>query len=143
MPIPVEKRYEQMFVQLRFGSEIRFKIFAAWGAVYAALAALFAWMQSSNLKPLSWVTPLLGFLVTILFWLAEFRNQPAIDAAKNGGRSIEQDPVNEIPEKERYFHGVEKGVRFGVIVNIFTIVMLLLLGVATVYLWSYRGELPK
>jgi hypothetical protein len=138
MPIPVDKRYEQMFAQLRFASEIRFKIFAAWGGVYAALAALFAWMQSSNLKSLSWIAPLLAFLVTILFWLADLRNQPAIGAAKDAGRSIELDPANAIPEKERYFHGVEKGVRFGVIVNIFAVGMLVLLGIATVCLWSQR-----
>lgn len=141
MPISVEKRYEQMFAQLRFASEIRFKIFAAWGAVYVALAALFAWMQSSNLKHLSWVAPLLGFLVTILFWLADLRNQPAIGAAKDAGRSIELDPTNQIPEKERYFHGVEKGVRFGVIVNIFAVGMLVVLGIASFCLWRYGGAL--
>jgi len=52
MPIPIEERYKHMFDQLRFASAIRFKIFAAWGSVYAALAAVFAWMQSFNMKPL-------------------------------------------------------------------------------------------
>jgi hypothetical protein len=143
VPISIEKRYEQMFAQLRFASEMKFKILAAWGAVYAALAAVFAWMQSSDMKPMSWLAPALGFLVTILFWLADLQNQPALGAAKKAGQAIEEDQVSEIPENQRYFHRLEKGVRFGVIVNFFAISMLVLLGIATAYLWGYRADLPK
>ncbi len=143
MPIPIEKRYEQMLAQLRFASEMKFKILAAWGTAYAALAAVFAWMQSFNMKPLSWIAPLLGFLVTILFWLADLRNQPALGAAKKAGQAIEEDQASEIPENQRYFHRLEKGVRFGVIVNIFAIGMLVLLGIAAAYLFGHHGELPK
>ena len=141
MPVTIEERYKQMFAQLRFASEIRFKIFAAWGSVYVALAAMFAWMQSFNMKPLSWVAPLLGIIATILFWLGDLRNQPVIGAAKRVGAAVEADPTGEIPDQQRYFSKMEEGVRFGVIVNVFAVTMLLLLAAATVYLLCNRGVL--
>jgi len=144
MPVPIEERYKQMFTQLTVASEFRFKIFAAWGWFYAASAAVFAWMQSNeNVKPFSWVVPLLAFIATILFWLADFRNRPAIGASKDAGAAIEADPMSEIPEQQRYFSRLNQGVRYGVIVNIFTIVTLVLLGAATAYLFCSRGEFPK
>jgi hypothetical protein len=67
MPVPIEERYKQMFTQLTVASEFRFKIFAGWGWFYAALGAVFAWMQfNTNMKPLSWIAPLLAFMGTIL-----------------------------------------------------------------------------
>jgi len=143
MPVPIEERYKHMFDQLRFASAIRFKIFAAWGSVYAALAAVFAWMQSFNMKPLSWVAPFLALVATILFWLGDIRSQPAIGAAKKVGVAIEEDPTSEIPVNQRYFPQLIQGVRFGVIVNVFAIGMLVLLGIAPAYLICTRGELPK
>jgi hypothetical protein len=143
MPIPIQERYKHMFDQLRFASAIRFKIFAAWGSVYAALAAVFAWMQSFNMKPLSWIAPFLAFVITILFWLGELRNQPAIGAAKRVGEAIEKDSASEIPEDQRYFPQLAQGVRFGIIVNVFAIGMLVLLAIATAYLICNRGQLPQ
>jgi hypothetical protein len=143
MPIPIEERYKHMFDQLRFASAIRFKIFAAWGSVYAALAAVFAWMQSFDMKPLSWIPPFLGLIVTILFWLGDLRNQPAIGAAKRVGEAIEKDSTSGIPQDQWYFPQLAEGVRFGVIVNVFAIGMLVLLALATAYLLCNRGQLPQ
>lgn len=135
MPVPIEVRYKQMFVQLRFASALSFKILAGWGAVYAALAALFAWMQSSTMmSSLTWVVPLLGLGATLLFWLGEHRNRPGISAAKSVGAAIEADSASEIPESQRYFSRLNQGVRHGVTINAFAIVMLVLFGVATVHL---------
>lgn len=141
MPVTIEERYKEMFEQLRFASEIRFKIFAAWSSAYVALAAMFAWMQSSNVKALSWIVPLLGIIATIILWFADRRNQPAIGAAKQVGAAIEVDPAGEIPDQQRYFSQMEEGVRFGVIVNVFTVAMVGLLIAATVYLRCSHGEL--
>lgn len=144
MPVTIEERYKTMFEQLRFASEIRFKIFAAWGSAYVALGAMFAWMQSSNVKTLNWLVPLLGAVATIIFWLAEHRNQPAIGAAKSIGKEVEADPAAEIPEQQRYFSKLEEGVRFGVIVDVFAGLALVVLLVASVYLYCSRnqGALP-
>lgn len=137
MPVPIDVRYKQVFVQLRFASALSFKIFAGWGAVYAALAALFAWMQSSStLSAFTWVVPLLGFGATILFWLGDVRNRPGISAAKSVGAAIEADAASEIPEPQRYFSRLNQGVRHGVTINAFAMVMLVLLAVVTVRLIS-------
>ena len=135
MPVPIEVRYKQAFVQLRFASALSFRIFAGWGAVYAALAALFAWMQSSTMmNSFTWAVPLLGLGATLLFWLGDIRNRPGINAAKSVGAAIEADPASEIPELQRYFSRLNQGVRHGVTINAFAIVMLVLLGIATVSL---------
>ena len=134
MPVQVEERYTQMFAQLRFASEMRFKILAGWGAVYVALAASFVWIQSSTMKPLSWVVPVLALVATILFWLADYRNRPALGAAKEVGAAVEADPASEIPEGQRYFSRVERGVPLGIIVNAFAVCMLVLFVAATIYL---------
>lgn len=137
MPVPIDVRYKQVFVQLRSSSALSFKIFAGWGAVYAALAALFAWMQSSStLSAFTWVVPLLGFGATILFWLGDVRNRPGISAAKSVGAAIEADAASEIPEAQRYFSRLNQGVPHGVTINAFALVMLVLFGIATVRLMS-------
>jgi hypothetical protein len=130
-PVTIEERYKHMFAQLQFASEIRFKILAGWGAVYLALAAAFAWTQeSSPMKPFTWVVPLLGFGATILFWFGDIRNRKAIGAAKTAGAAIEADPASEIPENQRYFSGLNRGVRHGMLIDVFAIVMLVLLVLA-------------
>lgn len=137
MAITTEERYKQMFSQLQFGSEIRLKILAAWGAVYAALAATFVWFQSNQpWKPFSWVVPLLSIGITVLFWIGDYRNRPAIGAAKDVGIAIEEDPTNNIPEKQRYFCRLneDKGIRHGAAINTFSVIMIILLIVATGYL---------
>jgi len=135
MPVTIEERYKKMFEQLRFASEIRLKIYAAWGSAYVALAAMFAWMQSSpSVMSLSWIVPFLGIVTTIIFWFADLRNQPAIKAAKDVGAAIEADPAAGILKEQRYFLQLEKGVPFGEIVNAFTVIVLAVLIAATVYL---------
>ena len=135
MPVPIQDRYKQVFIQLRFSSALSFKIFAGWGAVYAALAAVFAWMHSSAmLSPFTWVVPLLGLGATILFWLGDIRNRPGISAAKSVGAAIEADPASDIPESQRYFSRLNQGLRHGVTINVFAIVMLVLLAIATIHL---------
>lgn len=137
MPVPIQDRYKQVFVQLRFSSGLSFKIFAGWGAVYAALAVVFAWMQSSPMSsPFTWVVPVLGLGATILFWLGDIRNRPGISAAKSVGAAIETDPASEIPEAQRYFSRLNQGLRHGVTINVFAIVMLVLFAIATIHLSS-------
>lgn len=132
MPVPIEVRYKQVYAQLRFTSGLSFRIFAGWGATYAALAAAFAWMQSTpGMSEFTWAVPMLGFGATILFWLADVRNRPGINLAKSVGAAIEADPESGIPETQRYFSRLNQGVRHGVTINAFAIVMLVLFGIAT------------
>ena len=131
MPVPIETRYEQVFVQLRYASALSFTIFAGWGAVYALLAAAFAWMHSSaTLNSYTWAVPLLGFGATVLFWLGDVRNRPGISAAKSVGAAIEADPASEVPEGQRYFARLNQGVRHGVTINVFAFVMLVVFAIA-------------
>lgn len=134
MPVTIEERYKKMFEQLRFASEIRFKIFAAWGSAYVALAAMFAWMHSSSVKTLSWIVPLLGIVATVVCWFVDFRNQPAIGAAKSAGAAIEEDPAAEIPIEQRYFSKLEKGISFRVIVGAFAALAVVVLFTTTICL---------
>jgi 4-hydroxybenzoate polyprenyltransferase len=113
-----------------------------WGAVYAALAAVFVWAQS-NVKQLSWSVTLLGIASTLLFWIADLRNRPAIYRTKHVGADIEGDAASGIPNNQRFFAGLEEGISHSTAINIFAIVMLLLLTVATAYLFCRRGELPR
>ncbi|MGA7748894.1 MAG: hypothetical protein WCA63_01975 [Gallionella sp.] len=140
MPIMIDERYKQMLAQLQFASEIRFKILAAWGGVYAALAATFVWVESSSLKSFSWVIPLLGIVITLLFWAGDKRNGSAVGAAKDVGIAIEEDKGSDIPEKQRYFYRLnqDKGMRFGEVISIFAITMLIILSIATGYLFCNR-----
>lgn len=137
MPVPIHDRYKQVYVQLRFTSGLSFKIFAGWGATYAVLAAAFAWMQSTpGMSELTWAVAILGFGATILFWLGDVRNRPGINLAKSVGAAIEADPESGIPETQRYFSRLNQGVRHGVTINAFAIVMLVLFAIATVKLIS-------
>ena len=142
MAVTVRDLYKEIFQAHRFASEYRLKILTAWGAVYAALAAVFVWAQS-NVKRLSWTVTLLGIAVTLLLWSADYRNRPAIHRSKAVGTAIEQDAANAIPETQRFFAGLEVGMSHSTVINIFAIVMLVLLAGATAYLFCTRGELPK
>jgi len=140
MPVTIRDRYREIFQAHRFASEYRLKIATAWGVVYAALAAVFVWAQS-NIKRLSWTVSLLGVAVTVLFWIADCRNRPAIHRSKLVGAAIEADPT--IPENQRFFARLDEGISHSTAINIFAIVMLLLLAAATLYLFCAHGELPK
>lgn len=82
--ISKEERYKQLFEMWRFASEIRFKILAAWLAVYAGLAVVFAWLWGRDeLQPLAISVPVIGILATWLFWSMDKRNGGAIQASRN------------------------------------------------------------
>ena len=141
MPISIETRYKLALDQLQFASSIRFKILAAWGAVYVAMGTAFVWVQSvCALIPLSGWISLFTIGLTILLWAFDYRNGAAIGFAKKVGKAIEEDSANEIPEGQRYFSKLnkDKSMRHGIVINIFTIGMIIILGFATIYLFSNR-----
>jgi hypothetical protein len=141
MPVPIQEVYKQIFEAHRHASEFRLRILTVWGVVYATLSAVFVWTQSA-MKPLSWTVTLLGVAFTLLLWMGDARNRPAIHRSKEVGAEIERDPTSEIPENQRFFSGLEKGVSHSRAIDVFGAIMLLLLGVATVYLLCSRGQLP-
>ena len=68
------------------------------------------------------------------------RNRPGINLAKSVGAAIEADPESAIPEAQRYFSRLNQGVRHGVTINAFAIVMLVLLAIATINLIVDRSR---
>ena len=141
MAVNIDERYKQAFEAHRHASDYRLKLHVGWGAVYAAFAAAFVWAQTA-VKPLSWIVTALWLGFTIVAWIADVRNRPAIRQSKDVGKSIEEDDSAGIPEGQRFFSGLEKGVSHSTAINVFAIVMLALLGIATIYLFCGRGELP-
>jgi len=145
MPIRTEELYKHMFDEIRFVSELRLKILGSWGVVYAALAAAFAWVHH-NASALSWVVALLAVFFTIVFWVGDCRNRPAIKASKKIGAAIETDPLSGVPEDRRFFASLERDEKEGIphsrIIDLFGLVMVLSLVGATLYLLCTYGELP-
>ena len=141
MTVTVDERYKQAFEAHRHASDYRLKLLLGWGAVYAAFAAAFVWAQTA-VKPLSWIVTALWMGFTVVVWIADVRNRPAIRQSKAVGKAIEVDASAGIPEAQRFFSGLEKGISHSRAINVSAIVMLLLLGIATMYLLCSRGELP-
>lgn len=84
-------RYNQAFEQWRFASEVRFKILAAWWAVYIGLAAVLKWAwEYESLRRFAYVVPLVAALATALFWLMDELNGGAIYAGKEIVEEIEK-----------------------------------------------------
>ena len=145
MPIRTQELYKHMFDEIRFVSELRLKILGSWGVVYAALAAAFAWVHHEA-PVLDWVVTLLAACFTVVFWLADCRNRPAIRASKEIGAAIETDPLSGVPEDRRFFASTERaekeGTSHSLIISLFGLVMVLSLVGATLYLLCTYGELP-
>ena len=159
MPVTIETRYKLALDQLQFASNIRFKILAAWGAVYVAMGTVFVWVQSdANLKEESWLIPLITIGLTVLLWAFDRRNGSAIGAAKDVGEAIEKDEDSDIPEGQRYFSLLKKDdkekkkddkekkkddkkrgvIPHGKVIKIFSISMIILLSAATIFLFYNR-----
>ena len=138
--VGIDERYKQVFEAHRHASDYRLKLLAGWGVVYAAFAAAFVWAQSAA-KSVSWIVTALWMGLTALVWIADVRNRPAIHQSKRVGEAIEE--ATKVPDNQKFFSGLDKGVSHSTAIDISAIVMLLLLGVATIYLFCSRGELPK
>ena len=147
MPIDIAERYKLIFAEHHYASDFRVKIFTGWCAMYAALAAGFVWAYSAS-KPLMWVIALLGFLVTLLMWLADYRNRAALRASKDAGTAIEQHEDAAIPDEQRFFARLnprscfEELATHSFAINVFAALMLILFGVATWVLHATKGQLP-
>lgn len=141
MPISIEELYKHMLEEHRFASEYRLKILASWGVVYAAFAAAFAWVHREAL-PLSWVVTLLAGVFTVIFWVGDRRNRPAVKVPKIIGTIIENDTSSGIPEGQRFFSTLDKGISHSTIIDWFAGAMLALLLLATGYLICRHGALP-
>lgn len=158
MPVPIEQRYQHAFEQMRFTSEIRFKILAAWGATYAALAAIFAWVHKDpSLQSLGFSVPIIAIGITWLFWLGDKRNGYALGAALESGRAIEDARESAIPEGQRYFQLLpnsknkevknkekSRATSHGCVILIFSIITTILLSFFSGYLFcNSRQNLGK
>jgi hypothetical protein len=147
MAIDITERYKLILAEHHYASDFRVKIFTGWCAIYAALAAVFAWTHSTS-KPLLWLVALFGLLITLLMWLADVRNRAALQASKDAGAAIEAHEDAGIPEPQRFFPRVRAETRFervithSFVINMFALVMAALFALAVWVLYSTKGELP-
>ena len=141
MPIDPKGLYDQAFEAHRHASDYRVKIIGGWAAIYTAFAGVFVWVQT-NQENLTWVVILAAGLMTVMMWLADIRNRPAIGRAKDIGANIEQDADSGIPEDRRFFSKLDKGVSHSRIIDIFALVSLGIL-VAAAYGEIYVPFFPR
>ncbi|MBI4548778.1 MAG: hypothetical protein HY707_12410 [Ignavibacteriae bacterium] len=141
MPIPIEDRYKIIFDNYKFASEYRIRLITGWAAIYAGLAAAFAWFYQ-NSRAIIWIVPAIAIGITILMWIADRRHRPAIGRSKTVGANIEKDQSAQIPQDQRYFADIESGISHSWAIDVFAALSLILLGIATCILICYRGELP-
>jgi hypothetical protein len=142
MAISVEELYKHAFEEHRFASEIRFKILAACRTSYTALAAVFLWCQTSA-KRLSWLVPLVGSGLTVLFWLGDIRNRRALGRSKAIGCTIEEAASSGIPRDLRFFGELDSRFRHGQIIDGFAIAMVILLSLVAACLFMTKGTVPS
>lgn len=134
----LQQRYDQIFEEHRFASSFRLKILAAWGTVYAALAAVFVWTFVAA-TTIDWIVPGLGVGMTILFWIGDRRNRPAIRRSKDVGEAIEREL--ELADPQQFFSKLDEGMSHSTAIDIFAMVMIIMLSVATGYLLGTGGKL--
>jgi hypothetical protein len=141
MELSTDERYKIIVEEHRFASNFRVKIVTGWCAIYAALALVFKWAQEGDAKPLSWIISLAALIVTILMWMADYRNARAIRSSHEVGAAIEK-KLN-IPEEERFFWSLKKGwfISHTVAIFIFALLMWCFLLWLTIRLFSLEGLL--
>jgi hypothetical protein len=109
MPTSIGDRYKLILEEHRFASEYRLKIVQGWCLTYAAFAAAFGWVYV-NAKGLSYAVSLAALVATVLSWAADIRHRSSLHVLKTVGTRIEQDPSAAIPESQRYFAHVKRGL---------------------------------
>lgn len=148
MPIDITDRYKLIFEEHHYASSIRIKIFTGWCVMYAGLAAALGWLYSSS-KPLTWVAPASALPLTAMMWFADIRNRAALRASKDAGVAIELDESAGIPPAQRFFtrlrtvRVIERLLTHSRVIDAFSVAMLVFLLLATWYLYSHRGDLPR
>jgi len=144
MPIDALERYKLIFEEHHYASDFRIKIVTGWAVMYAGLSAAFVWVYSVS-KSLTWIITAAAAVITALMWLADVRNRAALRASKDVGAEIEQ-CKDTVPEHQRFFVRLKTESCFlthSFAIDMFAFVMVLLLGIATCYLFSRNGVLPQ
>jgi len=146
LPIDIGERYKLIIAEHHYAIDLREKIVRGWGLVYAALAAAFVWVQS-DAKSASWTITAVAVAVTLLFWVTDVRNRSGIRASKDAGAAIESDPDAAIPKDQRFFERVKPQGWLECIlthsraIDIFAVSAIVLLTVATLFLYCRKGIL--
>jgi len=90
---------------------------------------------------------LVAVVITVLMWLADYRNRAALRASKESGEAIEQHEEAGIPTDQRFFIRLrpktcfETFVTHSRVLDFFTIGMITILMIATWLLYSGRWQL--
>ncbi len=142
MTIDPRDLYQQAFESLRHASDFRLKIIGGWAAMYTAFTGIFAW-SVEHAPTTMWLVLLAAGVMTVLMWLADRRNRPAIGRAKDMGTFIENDPASAIPTECHFFSGLDKGVSHSKLIDAFGWVSLgLLCGGAVLAYARQTGGAP-
>jgi hypothetical protein len=136
--IPAVERYKQAFEVWRFASEVRFKILAAWWAVYIGLGAVFSWMwEHPPFRQVAFVVPLIALLATGLFYTMDQRNGGAIFGSKGVIQAL--DAGDDIPAKQKIIERSNYGIlKHSTAILLFAITMAVTLLGLTVYAYCRR-----
>jgi hypothetical protein len=143
-PIDITERYKLVFDQHKHVADLRVKMIQGWCLVYVALAAAFVWVHTAS-KPLSWIVPIFGIVTTGLMWFADARNRSGFRAWRDIGADIENDQEAGIPMQQRFFARRLRTdfLRYGPVIDIFSLVAVGFLLYAAVYLRRTNGVLPS
>ena len=82
--------YNEVGVNYRYFLDWRHKILAGYLVTVAALAIGFSWaITNYELKPHSWILLMLGVIISIVFWLLDYRNRHLYHTCQEVGAKIE------------------------------------------------------
>jgi hypothetical protein len=140
MCLDKERQYELILEEHRYTSDFRVKIIGGLFAIYAALGLAFSWFQKEATS-FSWIVPLFGAFITILFYLADKRNKQALDSSREIGENIENDENDPFPLKRKYFSSLSKGPSHAKLIQLFSIVSSILLFIISIILIIFNCDL--
>jgi len=145
MPIDIAERYRLIFDELHHTSDFRIKIMQIWGLIYAALATLFVWVHSAAPLFSAWIPALAAFM-TILMWIADFRNCMGIRTSMRVGANIETGAS--VPDGQRFFTSIDRRSISGKILSHFAVITMFSVGMFVSFCWlswylfQNEGALP-
>ena len=137
--IPAQDRYREIFAAHKHASDYRANLVKVWVLMLVALAPFFAWLyKEMELRPLTFIVPIIALCVTLVMWSIDCRHRPAIRRAKDAGRAIE---IPGIPKAQRFFEDLGGGVPHGVMIDRVSKALILIFAILALYLWISGGEL--
>ncbi len=86
--LPIEKAYDEVGVNYRYFLTWRHRLFAGYLVVIAFLAVGVPWIFQ-HAREILWAPFACGLLLTLVFWVLEYRNRDLYHAAQRCGEALE------------------------------------------------------